>query len=181
MASSGFDSERPFSLVYHTGYAVFIKSSIIKLISMKTFKIFPALVLCVTLSIMSSAQEIKTETIPVSGNCEMCKGNIEKAAKKAGATEADWNVETKSLTLTYNSGATNAAKIQQGIAAVGYDTRDVKAADAAYDKLHDCCKYDRKEMKKDAKPGMDATKAKASCCDKDDCQDKDKKSEKAKQ
>src|ERR1700754_797806 len=108
---------------------------------MKTFKIFSLFAISLAFVSTSFAQD-KTETIPVSGNCGMCKNNIEKAAKKAGATSADWNTESKILTVKYNSTATNAAKIQQGIAAVGYDTRDFKTTDAAYEKLHACCKYD---------------------------------------
>ncbi|MET0394692.1 MAG: cation transporter, partial [Chitinophagaceae bacterium] len=99
----------------------------------------------------------KTETIPVSGNCGMCKSTIEKSAKKAGASEAAWDAATQVLTVTYNSSSSDAAKIQQSIAAAGYDTRDVKASDAAYNKLHDCCKYER------------AGAAKAACCDAGKC------------
>lgn len=137
---------------------------------MKTFKIFSAIALCITLSTASFAQS-QTDTISVSGNCGMCKNNIEKAAKKAGAASADWNTESKLLTVKYNSSTTNAAKIQQGIAAVGYDTRDFKAADEAYDKLHACCKYER--VKKDLsaraeeQPSAAVKKAKADCCSKE--------------
>jgi copper chaperone CopZ len=147
--------------------------SIFKLISMKALTIFSFISLFVSMSSSSFAQDLKTETIPVSGNCGTCKTNIEKAAKKAGATDADWNVDTKMLTVKYNTAATNADKIQQGIAEVGYDTRDVKAADAAYDKLHACCKYERSGAKKDDKPAGLAKKE-ASCCDKGECK-KDEK------
>ncbi|RYY53822.1 MAG: ATPase, partial [Chitinophagaceae bacterium] len=37
-------------------------------------------------SFVASAQESRTETIVVNGNCGMCKNNIEKAAKSAGVT-----------------------------------------------------------------------------------------------
>ncbi|RYG51082.1 MAG: ATPase, partial [Chitinophagaceae bacterium] len=93
---------------------------------MKTFKIFSVIALCFLFTTASFAQT-KTDTIQVSGNCGMCKTNIEKAAKKAGASAAEWDTESKILTVKYNSSSTNAAKIQQSIAAVGYDTRDVKA------------------------------------------------------
>ena len=135
---------------------------------MKALKIFSVLFLSIAFTNLSYAQDAKTETIPVSGNCGMCKDKIEKAAKEAGAKDAEWNVETKTLTIKYSAATTNTAKIQQGIAAVGYDTRDVKAADEAYDKLHGCCKYDRKSLKKEEKPGTDAAKAKADCCKKED-------------
>lgn len=132
---------------------------------MKTFKIFPLIALCIAFTATSFAQS-KTDTIPVSGNCGMCKTNIEKAAKKAGASAAEWDTESKMLAVKYNSSSTNAAKIQQSIASVGYDTRDFKAADEAYDKLHACCKYDR--AKKADEPAASAHKGKAaSCCSKE--------------
>ncbi|MFI5131201.1 MAG: hypothetical protein ACHQFX_14460 [Chitinophagales bacterium] len=127
---------------------------------MKTFKIVSLLSLFMALGIISFAQS-KTETIPVSGNCGMCKTTIEKAAKKAGATTATWNKETKVIVVKYNSSTTNAGKIQEGIAASGYDTRDFKATNESYTKLPACCQYDR-------------TAAKESCCG-DKCEMKDGK------
>lgn len=131
---------------------------------MKTLKIFSILSLFMALAIVSFAQTTKTENIPVSGNCGMCKTTIEKAAKKAGATAANWNVKTKTLTIKYSSSTTNAAKIQESIAAAGYDTRDLKATDAAYDKLPACCQYDR-EATAEAKHQC-SDKSKGTCCSK---------------
>ena len=93
-------------------------------------------------SLTSWAQKSKTETFEVLGNCGMCKKTIEKAAKDAGATEASWNSETKKLTVSYKKN-TDATKIQNKIAEVGYDNSGAKATDEAYNKLHGCCKYDR--------------------------------------
>ena len=114
---------------------------------MKTLRIFSFIAILITISQFSFAQS-KTETIPVSGNCGMCKKHIEKAAHDAGATSATWNKDTKVLTLRYNSSSTNTAKIQESIAAAGYDTRDIKAPDAAYQKLDACCQYDRESGQK---------------------------------
>lgn len=114
---------------------------------MKTLKIFPILSLFMAFAIVSFSQSAKTETIPVSGNCGMCESKIEKAAKEAGATSADWSADTKMLTVKYNSSSTNAARIQQAIAKVGYDTRDFKATDESYNKLHGCCQYERTAAK----------------------------------
>ena len=91
---------------------------------------------------MSNAQD-KTETFKVSGNCGMCKKKIERSAKTAGASFAAWDVDSKILTVKYNSTSTNTAKIQKEIAGVGYDNEGAKATKEAYDKLHSCCKYDR--------------------------------------
>src|SRR5579875_3833258 len=101
---------------------------------MKTLKAFFFSFVLICLSTVVFAQ-IKTETINVSGECGMCKRKIETAAKAAGATSAVWNTDTKVLTVKYNSRSTNTSKIQNSVAAAGYDTKDVKATDAAYDKL----------------------------------------------
>ncbi|TCJ17578.1 hypothetical protein EPD60_05130 [Flaviaesturariibacter flavus] len=101
--------------------------------------------------------QAKKESFKVAGECGMCQKKIEGAAKKAGASFASWNTESKVLTVRYNSTSSNPAKIQKAIAAAGYDTPGFKASDAAYNSLHDCCKYDR--------GGATA----ASCCDSDKC------------
>jgi mercuric ion binding protein len=85
----------------------------------------------------------KTDTVKVWGICEECKGKIETAAKKAGALSADWNEDNYLLVVNYNSDKTSAMNIQKEIAAVGYDTQDVKATDDAYNKLPKCCQYTR--------------------------------------
>ena len=142
---------------------------------MQTLKIFSFITFFMTVLTLSSTAQTKTETIPVSGNCGMCKSKIEKAAKTAGVDDAKWDSDTKVITVKYNSSTTNAAKIQHAIAGVGYDTRDVKASDEAYKKLHGCCKYDRgsvatEDQKMDcckdgkcSKPGHDGK----DCCQKD--------------
>lgn len=107
------------------------------------------------------SQDVKKETLKVAGECGMCKKKIEKAAKDAGAAYADWNTQTKILTISYNSLSTNSAKIQQKIAGVGYDTPQFKATDEAYNKLEKCCQYDRTE----ATTGNSSDKTK-SCCQK---------------
>ena len=94
-----------------------------------------------------NAQKVKTETIKVEGNCAQCRSHIQKAATSAGATVAKWNVDTKVLTVTYDETKTNSKKIQAKIAKVGYDTQDATASDAAYNKLDECCQYDRKKKK----------------------------------
>lgn len=141
---------------------------------MKTIRFFSIALLSVTISMSAMAQKNTTETVAVSGNCGMCKSAIEKAAKGAGATSANWDKDAKQLKVTYKSGGTDLAKIQQAVAAVGYDTRDVKATDAAYDKLHACCKYDRVateaksadcEMKDGKCKNMEACKKKDCCKD----------------
>ncbi|MGN6421265.1 MAG: heavy-metal-associated domain-containing protein [Pseudobacter sp.] len=113
---------------------------------------------------------LKKDTIKVWGNCGMCKKIIEKSAITAGAKTADWNTDTKVLAVTYSAKASNNKKIQQSIAASGYDTQDFTANNQAYDKLHACCKYDRKETA--------SVKEEKSCCEGSEkacCKDGEKK------
>ncbi len=112
---------------------------------MKKVSIYAVLIFSIFTINTSFAQAgIKKETIKVWGNCSMCKTNIEKAAKKAGATAANWNEETKNLKVSYAVNKTSSAKIQAVIAKSGYDTETVTADNAAYSKLHGCCQYERK-------------------------------------
>lgn len=86
----------------------------------------------------------RTERIKVSGNCEMCARNIEKAAKTAGANKAEWNTDSHILTVTYKTSATTADSIEKRIAQVGYDTEKYTGNMDAYNNLHECCKYENK-------------------------------------
>ena len=86
-------------------------------------------------------------TIKVAGNCGMCKKHIEKAAKDAGATSANWDKVTKILTVSFEAGKTSADKIETAIAGAGYDTEHKEASLEAYKKLDECCQYDRKTKK----------------------------------
>ncbi len=87
--------------------------------------------------------QTKTDTVKVWGNCDDCKDRIEKAAKKGGAVSADWNLDNYMLVINYNADKTSALDIEKSIAAIGYDTQDVKADDAVYKKLPECCQYKR--------------------------------------
>jgi copper chaperone CopZ len=89
----------------------------------------------------ASAQSSKTETFSVQGSCGMCKSRIEKAAKLDGVSRAEWNRETKVLTVVFDPAKTSVDAIQQKIAAVGHDTEKYKASDDVYNALPGCCKY----------------------------------------
>lgn len=95
---------------------------------------------------MAAAQDSRTDSVWVNGNCGMCKKTIEKNATAAGATLASWNKTTKYLQLTYDPAKTNPSVIQQAIAKAGYDTQDMKAQEADYLALEGCCQYDRTKL-----------------------------------
>lgn len=111
-------------------------------------KIFLSILIIIFASSNLFAQAIKEESIKVSGNCGSCKKKIEKAATAAGARFASWDKTTKILAVKYDETKTSNKKIQETIAAVGYDTQDVKASTEVYNKLDECCQYDRKNSKK---------------------------------
>lgn len=78
----------------------------------------------------------------VQGLCEMCKENIETAAKSVdGVSTAEWDVEKKELHLHFNPQQTTLDAVSKAIAEVGYDTDRDKADQATYDALPACCKY----------------------------------------
>lgn len=98
------------------------------------------------LSMMSGTSKIKnakTETVKVYGNCGMCEKTIETAANKKKKVEADWDRETKMLTVTYDQKATNLDEILKKIADSGYDSDKYRSTDEKYQQLHGCCKYER--------------------------------------
>ena len=94
------------------------------------------------------AQEVKNKNskveFHVSGNCEMCKKRIEKAALSvSGVKSADWHMDCGTLYLIVNEQKTNVVTIQDSIAKAGHDAAEVKALKEDYDKLHTCCQYQR--------------------------------------
>ena len=95
-------------------------------------------------NISSYAQESKTDTIKVFGNCNMCKEKIEGSLKeKDGITAKNWDKKTKLLVVTYDAAKISKEQIGQKIADVGYDNQYATATEKAYKKLHSCCQYDR--------------------------------------
>lgn len=95
----------------------------------------------------------KTEKFLVNGKCEMCEKRIETAALSVkGVSKADWNKETKEISVTLDDTKTDVHKVQTAIANAGYDTQMHKASKEAYDKLPGCCQYDRTTLKASAAP-----------------------------
>ena len=85
-----------------------------------------------------------TETsFGVKGNCGMCKKTIETAAKSLdGVINADWDVNTKQVSLVYDSQIVDLMSIHKVIAGSGYGTELVENNMDSYENLPLCCKYD---------------------------------------
>lgn len=89
----------------------------------------------------AATKDIATIKFKVEGNCEMCKKRIENAAYIKGVKLADWNVETKEITVTYRPSKVTEDVIMQHIAHAGHDTEKYKATDTEYKELPNCCAY----------------------------------------
>ncbi len=95
-------------------------------------------------------------SMEVDGVCMMCKKRIEKACLTSkGVKSAVWNVKTHELKLVYDARKTDLQAIRTTIANVGHDTKELKASDEAYAKVHPCCKYRDEEVKDDHRGGDD--------------------------
>ncbi len=128
----------------------------IKSQKMKTFKIFMAIAMVLFSATITNAQSNKLERIPagikvqaihVNGECSIDKKRIETAAYSVdGVKSAVWDEYAQVLTLKYSVFKKDVAdSVQKRIATVGNDTERYRADDAAYNKLPDCCHYQRKQ------------------------------------
>jgi copper chaperone CopZ len=97
-----------------------------------------------TETVTEAVDGVTTSTFKVWGNCEMCKETIESSLKVDGITKADWNVDSKIMTVSYDEKKITLDQIQKNIASVGYDNEKYKGDDKAYSELAGCCQYDRK-------------------------------------
>jgi periplasmic mercuric ion binding protein len=83
-----------------------------------------------------------TATIPVQGNCGMCKKTIEKAAKSVqGVSKATWNKAKKELVVVLDETKTTIIAVEKAVAAAGYDAGNETAPADAYGTLNECCLY----------------------------------------
>ncbi|MDR6405443.1 MULTISPECIES: TonB-dependent receptor domain-containing protein [Chryseobacterium] len=95
------------------------------------------------------AQNLSKSQFTVKGNCDMCKERIESTAKKAGAKEARYSIDSQTLTLeTDNNISTD--DILKKVAEAGHDNEKFKASDVNYEALPGCCHYDRNLQPKTA-------------------------------
>lgn len=96
------------------------------------------------LATCANAQELeKVEevTIQTSAKCGDCEVRIEGALNyMKGVKFAELNNDTKVVTVRYKTKKVSLNEIKEKIASVGYDADDVKAEEAAIEKLPMCCK-----------------------------------------
>jgi copper chaperone CopZ len=93
------------------------------------------------------AQKVEV-TFWVDGICGMCEDRIETALLNTkGVWAAEWNASNHQVAVVYNPKKIMELDLHQAVAAAGHDTKKVKATDAAYAKVHGCCKYRSPEVR----------------------------------
>lgn len=115
------------------------------------------IILLLSLGTLAFAQDKNAKaSIEVDGVCGMCKERIEKAAiRTKGVKSAVWNIDTHELKLIFDERKTDVKEISKRIAAVGHDTKEIKATEEAYMSVHSCCRYRDKDVVKDHEGGKD--------------------------
>jgi len=92
----------------------------------------------------STPEDLSELSFKVYGNCGMCENTIESSVNGINGVEsADWDINSKMLTVSYHTETMNADDIKQKVASVGYDTDTHRSKEAIYNELPECCKYDR--------------------------------------
>ncbi len=101
-------------------------------------------------STMENQSEMKTEkstnmvhkmiNVPTV-QCDNCKTNLTKVLKNVkGVKSFDIDIDKKVIHMNFDNSQTDINKIDNAIAAAGYDADGKKANPEAYSKLDDCCK-----------------------------------------
>ncbi|MDQ0591993.1 outer membrane receptor for ferrienterochelin and colicins [Chryseobacterium ginsenosidimutans] len=88
------------------------------------------------------AQNFSKNQFKVKGNCEMCKERIESTAKKAGAKEARYSIDSQILTLETEDNI-SPDEILKKVAEAGHDNEKFKSLNENYESLPECCHYER--------------------------------------
>lgn len=108
---------------------------------------------CITTSAQHTNSKTATDTayttvqFRVEGACEMCKERIEEAAKGKGVQKAEWDIDSKILTLQYFPAIANVNKIKDRIVEAGHDLLNKKAKNNVYNALPECCHYRDQDKK----------------------------------
>ncbi len=91
---------------------------------------------------LSAAEKQKSQVVNIqtSAICGSCKARVEKALKSTdGVEEAMLNLNSKKVKVKFDPAKTNADKLREVIAGVGYDADNVKKKEDAFSKLPMCC------------------------------------------
>lgn len=100
------------------------------------------LLFALILTVAGAQEKNKKLSFEVDGKCEMCKMRIEKAALNVkGVKYASWDIPSHQLSLIIDENKTDPMQVKTALVGVGHDTKELKATEEAYNKVHPCCKY----------------------------------------
>ncbi len=91
----------------------------------------------------SSIGYAQTDTVKIKTTaiCDDCKQRIEHDLSfEKGVKSNVLNLDTKEVTVVYNSKKTDPDKIRLAITKIGYDADSLKAQVKAFNKLPQCCR-----------------------------------------
>jgi mercuric ion binding protein len=101
------------------------------------------LILLILATAITSLVNAQTDTLVVKTSviCEECKERIEHDLSfEKGVKSNIVNLDTKEVTVVYNSAKTDPQKIRLAITKIGYDADTLKADEKAFNKLPLCCR-----------------------------------------
>lgn len=109
---------------------------------MKTILYIIVFAFSITGSQLQAQDKISESKIEVPGVCKMCKARIEEAALRSkGVKTAEWDQNTKLLSVIYRNDKTSKEEIQAAVDNVGHGY-NLKGVDSvAYKNLPYCCLY----------------------------------------
>lgn len=106
----------------------------------------PLFIMASTIQVYAQIKNAQTITVPVSGNCGMCKAVIEKAGNLKKQAKVEWGRDNQAATITYDPRKTSPETVLKRIALAGYDNEKYLAPQEAYNSLSGCCQYERSSL-----------------------------------
>lgn len=120
------------------------KSSKNSYLSCGTITSMKNLVVIFALALFACSKSANKESeFYVRGNCEMCKERIESAAKAVpGVSKANWDVNSSSLKVVFDSTKASEMDIHKAIASTGHGTEQAPMDTNAHAALPECCQVE---------------------------------------
>lgn len=104
-------------------------------------KIFVLLFLLFSFTSFSQKGKVEITQIQTSAQCGDCKERIEsKLNYTKGVIFAEFDLDSKKVTVKFKSSVINLLQIKEIIAKIGYDADEVKAKFEDIQKLPNCCR-----------------------------------------
>lgn len=111
---------------------------------MKKVLVLLSVICALVYSCSEKPSSVVEKSVKVWGNCEKCKGRIEKTCKVNGVTSAEWNVDSKLLVLKLDTAVVKTNDVLKLLSSAGHDNESFFANDYSYTSLPECCQYERR-------------------------------------